>query len=117
MKKEVPPPRYSRAYQTGWDNSLELQEKPVTVTLTLDELDNLFHAALEAQVARRTDIDSMQADPDIERHEIAHFRAKLYRTKAVLDEVEKRMMFAEAQDNNSEEQGEFSSFDHLPSGF
>jgi len=87
------PPRYSRAYQTGWDNLSEPQEKIVTVVLTLEEVQNLVDAAMEGQAARRSDIESMVSDPDVERHELAHFRSRLFRTKRILDEVEKKITF------------------------
>tara|TARA_R110002020_G_scaffold49875_3_gene141597 strand:+ start:126 stop:419 length:294 start_codon:yes stop_codon:yes gene_type:complete len=88
------PPRYSRAYQTGWDNLPDSQEKIVTVTLTLEEVQNLIDAALDGQVARRFDIESMRDDPDVERSELTHFRARMYRTKRVLDEIEKKITFS-----------------------
>ena len=90
----------------------------MTVTLTIEELETLFQAALEGQAALRTDIDSMQSDPDVERHEISHFRSKLYRTKAILDEVEKRMIFADKREvKNSPKQGDFSAWEKFPGGF
>jgi hypothetical protein len=95
MKDKIifPPPRYSRAYQTGWDSIPEPQEKIVTVVLTLEEVQNLIDAALEGQIARRLDIESMASDPDVERQELVHFRARLHRTKRILDDVEKKITF------------------------
>ena len=88
----------------------------MTVTLTIEELETLYQAALEGQAALRIDIDSMQADPDVERHEMSHFRSKLYRNKTVLDEVEKRMIFTDKR-STGDEQGDFSTWEKLPSGF
>tara|TARA_R110000824_G_scaffold158363_1_gene332180 strand:- start:398 stop:754 length:357 start_codon:yes stop_codon:yes gene_type:complete len=115
-EEKFSPNRYSRACQTGWDNPINSQEKNVTVILTLNEAETLYQAALEGQDALRTNIDSMQSDPDVEKHEITHFRSKLYRNKAVLDEVEKRMTFIEKR-SSSEKQGDFSTWEKLPSGF
>lgn len=115
-KEKFPPNRYSRACQTGWDSEINSQEKNVTVILTLNEAETLYQTALEGQAALRDDIDSMQADPDFERHEIIHFRSKLHRNKAVLDEVEKKMTFV-GNRTSSEKQGDFSTWEKLPGGF
>jgi len=115
-KEKLPPNRYSRACQTGWDDTINPQEKIVTVILTLDEVETLYQAALEGQAILRTDIDLMQTDPDVEKHEIAHFRSKLQRTDAVLGEIEKRMTFIEKRDSAGR-QGDFSTWEKFPSGF
>ena len=115
-KEKFSPNRYSRACQTGWDNIINPQEKNVTVILTLNELETLYQAALEGQAILRTDIDLMQSDPDVEKHELAHFRAKLHRTDTVLDEIEKRMTFREKREG-SVKQGDFSTWDKITSGF
>ena len=65
----------------------------MTVVLTLEEVQNLIDAALEGQIARRLDIESMASDPDVERQELAHFRSRLFRTKRILDDVEKKITF------------------------
>ena len=88
----------------------------MTVTLTIEELETLFHAALIGQATLHADIDAMKDDPDVERHEISHFRSEFYRTKTVLDEVEKRMIFTDKPAGN-DQQGDFSSWEKLPSGF
>jgi hypothetical protein len=115
-KEKFPPNRYSRACQTGWDNTINPQEKTVTVVLTLNEVETLYQAALEGQAILRTDIDLMQSDPDVEKHELAHFRSRLQRTATVLDEIEKRMTFIEKR-GGSCEQGDFSTWDKITSGF
>lgn len=96
MKDKIifPPSRYSRAYQTGWDSLSEPQEKIVTVVLTIEEVQNLVDAAMEGQASRRLDIESMVSNPDVERHELVHFRARLYRTNRILDAVEKKITFS-----------------------
>ena len=86
------------------------------VTLTIDELETLYNAALIGQMTLRADIESMKDDPDVERHEISHFRSELYRTKTVLDAVEKRMIFTDKR-STGDEQGDFSTWEKLPGGF
>ena len=90
----------------------------MSVTLTLEELDALVQAALAGQVSLRNDIESMQADPDVERHEVSHFRAILYRRKAMLDNIEQKMISAEVhRDKVQSEQGDFSAWEKFPGGF
>ena len=66
----------------------------MTITLTLDQVEDLIDAAHEGQVARRFDIESMRDDPDVERSELTHFRARLHRTKRILNEIEKKITFS-----------------------
>ncbi len=90
----------------------------MNIFLTEDEATMLLQAACENQVTLRADIEKISNDPDFDRSDVYHFRAKLNRYEDMIRKVEQRLAFPSSPEKyQAKPLGHFDGWDEMPGGF
>ena len=97
----------------------------MTVTLTIEQLETIYQAALEGQAAKLELIENIQKNLDspwksdeYDTADLRHLQSQHARTTIALDEVEKLMFFSsKGESKKTPEQGNFSAWEDMPGGF